>query len=362
VQTMRFDLRRQPEFQLSFASRMRIGAQRSLLRWLGRHEGICQRLLKRKRAEVERGLDPDTALILELAEITRQATLGRGDAPHERLMMKESIAVAEQLVDENLTITPRTIAGIPARLYEPSDLSRPSPGLLFVHGGGWVTGDLDTHDAWCRRLAVVGRMRVLAIEPRLAPEHPFPAPVDDTVLAFRQLAKEARSYGMDVTRLGVGGDSAGGNLSAVVGLETRKDAVRPVVTALLYPAVDATLSHPSIRNNGKGFLLTEESIEWYLNHYLGKSRPELVKNPRVSPLHESDVSGAPRALVVVAGFDPLVDEGVAYAEKLKKAGTTVDLVRYDALIHGFLLMTALSPAARTAADETAKRIGELLRA
>src|SRR5262249_42572895 len=149
-------------------------------------------------------------------------------------------------------------------------------------------------------------------------------------------------------------------LSAIVGLETRSDTIRPFSTLLIYPAVDATWSQPSIRTNGSRYFLTQDCLSWYLDHYIGRD-DSLRNNPRVSPLHEPDLKGAPRTLVAVAGFDPLVDEGVLYAKRLGEAGVNVDLLHYRSLIHGFILMTQASRAALHAADEIAKRAGEILR-
>jgi acetyl esterase len=202
-------------------------------------------------------------------------------------------------------------------------------------------------------------MRVVAVCPRLAPEHPFPAAVDDSIAAFRDVASRAESFGIDARRLGIGGDSAGGNLSAVVGLATRGDAQRPALTLLIYPATDLTRTLQSHTTRGDGYLLTRESMAWYTDHYTSGGDVSLV-DPRVSPLWEKDVSGAPRAIVVVAGFDPLVDEGVAYAQKLMDAKVETELMRFDALPHGFALMTGVVPAALEATHAIARRAGDAL--
>lgn len=371
-----------------FKSRVRVAATRPLLQWVRRTPSVRERLLARRRREVEAGLDPDTAILLELSELTGEGALGRGTADLERVKMMESIAIVEDIPlptsrlrdtsdlaisDRSLLIQPTPLTSLEARssgmggrdvwmrarLYAPRDLPASSPGLVFVHGGGWVTGDLDTHDTLCQRIARLGRVRVLALDPKLAPEHPFPTTLEETLAAFRHVIRHASDFGMDPDRVGIGGDSAGGNLSAVVSLATRHDDRRPRMSALLYPAVDATCSQPSITALGSGYILTKESIDWYLGHYIG-DRSELRTDPRVGPLHAADHRGAPPSLVVVAGYDPLVDEGVLYAETLKRAGVEVELLRYDSLVHGFLLMTAASEAASVATDHIARRIGEML--
>jgi acetyl esterase len=321
-------------------------------------------VLARRSADLAKGLDPDTAFMLALGDITGDTSLKKASVAAARRSMAETIAIVDDLPKGAIDVTNRMVPGangsIPARTYVPQ-LEGPSAGLVFVHGGGWVTGDLDTHDTLCRRLALVGGMRIVAIAPRMAPEHPFPAPLEDTLAAFRHIAKNAEAFGIDRRRLGIGGDSAGGNLSALVGLETRGDDAKPALTVLVYPALDATCSDPSHASRGTGYLLTAESIAWYLEHYLGHDRA-LRTNPRVSPLHCEDLAGAPRALVVNAGFDPLRDEAERYVERLQAAGSEVELLRYPALIHGFLLMTGMSEAARTATEEIARRTAAILAA
>ena len=351
--------------RLDFVSRARVRAGRRFARLVFGVPAIYSRLRDTRRADVARGLDPDVAVMLAAGELIGQTGAVARTPAYERREMAVSIGMADDAPRDAVDVRDLRVPGaadmLEARLYAPRGLPSPAPGLVFVHGGGWVTGDLDTHDGLCRRLAITGRLRILSVAPRLAPEHPFPAPVEDSIAAFRHVAGRARELGFDPTRLGIGGDSAGGNLAAVVGLATREDAVRPKLTVLVYPAVDATCSHPSHRTNGRGYFLTEESIRWYLGHYLGPDEA-LRTNPRVSPFHAMDLRGAPDALVAVAGFDPLLDEGVRYAERLEEAGARVTLLRYDALPHGFTLMTRLSRASLAATLEIALRAGELLRA
>jgi len=342
---------------------VRIALARPLVRWLLGNPAMQARVARLRAADLARGLDPAIAALLVLDARTGDSQAWTGSPARARHKLAASVAIVDDPPGERVFATDLDLAGpvapIPARHYEPDGLDAPSPGLVYVHGGGWVTGDLDTHDAFCRRLAALGRVRVVSIAPRLAPEHPFPAAVDDTLAAFRDVSARAAELGIDADHLGLGGDSAGGNLAAAVGLLTRDARLRPSLTALLYPGLDATCSQPSHRRLGDGFLLTQRGIAWYLDHYLGRGGANR-RDPRASPLLAPDLGGAPPALIVVAGFDPLVDEGEAYARRLAEAGADVTLLRFDALVHGFLFLNGVSPAALAATETVARRVGELL--
>jgi acetyl esterase len=224
---------------------------------------------------------------------------------------------------------------IPLRLYRHGEGSSPCPALVYFHGGGWVIGDLDTHDTLCRQLALASGCVVVSVDYRMGPEHPFPAAVDDAVAATRWLAAQAGALGLDATRLAVGGDSAGGNLAAVVALALRGE--RPLAFQLLiYPATDQHPTHASRQRNAQGYLLTEDTMRWFHDHYL--TDPALVDDWRASPLRHPDLSGLPPALVLTAGYDPLRDEGVAYAQRLSEAGVRASLQSFERQIHGFILM------------------------
>ncbi len=351
------------------AAELRLSALRRVSRSVFRSEraaGLRRLLLRGRATDVAEGLDPDIALMLVLAGATGNGELTAATPDKARRHMLEGIRLSEEMPEEPVDVRDVEVTGatgsLPARLYEPAGdarLERGSRGLVFIHGGGWVTGDLETHDTLCRRLAIHGRMRVLAVCPRLAPEHPFPAAVLDSIAAFRDVAARAESFGIDPERLGIGGDSAGGNLSAVTGLATRGDARKPALALLIYPATDATRTRQSHTTRGDGYLLTRETMSWYMDHYLGGADVSRI-DPRLSPLWEEDVRGAPPAIVVVAGFDPLVDEGVAYAERLREAGVPTELMRFDSLPHGFALMTGIVPAAMDATVALAKRAGATL--
>ena len=224
---------------------------------------------------------------------------------------------------------------------------------MFLHGGGFVFGDLDTHDAPCRILCRHGGMHVLAIDYRLAPENPFPAAVDDALAALRWAQTHAAELGADPARVGVGGDSAGANLSAVVAQLAAADGGQtPVCQMLIYPAVDRTRPYLSLELFKEGFLLTRDSIDWFHIHYVGDSGAAKT-DPRIGPLHAASLAGLAPALVVTAGFDPLRDEGEAYASALLAAGTTTVQRRFDSLVHGFFNMVGVSPSCRDAVIEIA---------
>lgn len=226
--------------------------------------------------------------------------------------------------------------GVPVRLYRPND--EKNLGLLvYYHGGGWVIGSLDTHDDVCRKLANAMGHAVLSVGYRLAPEHPFPAPVDDCVHALRWAHAHSNELGIDHQRIAVGGDSAGGNLAAVV---ANMNIVPLKFQMLIYPVTDATRRSASYRENADGYRLTASSMKWFCDHYLSGSNGSEV-DPRVSPLHEdpSILAKAPPAIVITAEFDPLRDEGEQYALRLLEAGVPCSLTRYYGQIHGFFSMS-----------------------
>jgi len=252
---------------------------------------------------------------------------------------------------EELTIP---VAGgtIPARLYAPAGTG-PLPVMVHFHGGGWVYMDLGTHDGYCRTLANRSGCAVVAVEYRKAPEHPFPVPVEDCYAALKWVAAHAGQLGIDAGRMGVVGDSAGGNLAAAVALMAR-DGGGPALRlqVLTYPAVDATMGQPSMTENAAAPLLGRPQMDWFWKHYnTNKADP---RDTRLSPLYAKDLTGLPPAFVSTAEFDPLRDEGEAYAGKLKNADVVVEYHRYGGVFHGFLLMSKIIPeAARLIAAQAA---------
>ena len=240
---------------------------------------------------------------------------------------------------------------IPLRLVRPAGVADAValPLLVYFHGGGWVIGDLDTHDVACRTLAASAGIAVLAVDYRLAPEHRFPAAVDDCIAAVRFARAEAAALGADAARIAVGGDSAGGNLAAVVCLALR-DAGEPLPAfqLLIYPATDMRAVAPSHTANGQGYMLTADSIAYYRGHYM----PDAAEwaDWRASPLLAADHAHLPPALVLTAGFDPLRDEGRQYADALSGAGVACQYICFERQIHGFVTMGRVIDEANTALD------------
>jgi acetyl esterase len=299
-------------------------------------------------------LDPQVRTLLD------QLAAG-GVKPLESLSVAEARAFMDSMrllhgaptplpVVRDITIE-RPAGTIPARLYRPREGGL-LPLLVYFHGGGWVIGNLETHDDVCRDLAAKGACAVLSIDYRLAPEHRYPAAADDCYAATEWAAARATVLGIDPGRLAVGGDSAGGNLAAVVSLMAR-DRGGPALRfqLLVYPATCGRLDSPSIHENATGYLLTRDAMVWFWSHYVPE--PADREHPYVSPLRAPDLRGLPPALVLTAEFDPLRDEGEAYAERLRAAGVPTTLARYDGQIHGFLTMGAFIDRAKTALDDAA---------
>ncbi|MSQ66152.1 MAG: alpha/beta hydrolase [Limnohabitans sp.] len=219
------------------------------------------------------------------------------------------------------------------------------PALVYYHGGGWVIGDVDTHDVLCRQLCQASGCAVFSVDYRLAPEHVFPAAYDDAQAAFQWVAANALSLHVDAKRIAVGGDSAGGNLAATVCLGARGGTHQPAFQLLIYPA---TLMYPdtqSYRDNGEGYALTAEVMDWFMDHYL-PSR-DLAHDWRASPLKAGSHAGLPPALVLTAGFDPLRDEGRLYADALSAAGGSAEYICFERQIHGFITMGRVMREAHT---------------
>lgn len=238
-----------------------------------------------------------------------------------------------------LQLMPGPAGPVPVRVYKPAGAAKSGilPALVYYHGGGWVIGDLDTHDVVCRQLANGSRCMVFSVEYRLAPEARFPAAVDDCIAVTRHIAERAGELGVDPKRIAVGGDSAGGNLAAVVCLDAR-DTHKPLpcFQLLVYPATDQRSGHPSHERNAEGYLLTRKVMNYFRGHYLPNEVDWL--DWRASPLLATSLQGLPPAYLITAGYDPLVDEGRAYAGRMSDEGVKVQYLEYPDMVHGFLLM------------------------
>ena len=251
---------------------------------------------------------------------------------------------------------PGPAGDIPVRVYTPEGQG-PFPMLMWYHGGGWVIGNVRTHDAICRHLARQAQCLVVSVDYRLAPEHKFPAAADDCYAATQWAADNASALNGDAARLAVGGDSAGGNLSAVVSLMARDRGGPALVHQLMvYPVTEFRLDTPSYSQNADGYLLTRDAMVWFWGHYLGNEGDGA--EPYASPMRAAELSGLPPALVITAEYDPLRDEGEAYAKLLEQAGVHTACTRYDGMVHGFFGMPDLLDKGREAIAEASAALRE----
>jgi acetyl esterase len=304
-------------------------------------------------------LDRDAERVLEMVRLSGRPPYETLSAPEARelfLAAREVLAPDPPPVAEVRELSAPGPAGaaVPLRLYRGAETAHDDtvPALVYFHGGGWVIGDLDTHDSLCRHLANAARCIVVAVDYRLAPEHKFPAAVEDCFAATSWIAREAAALGIDRERLAVGGDSAGGNLAAVVSLIARdRGAPELCCQALLYPTVECGMTHASHDRFAERYLLTRPTMKWFREHYL--RGPADVDDWRASPLRAADLSGVAPALVLTAGNDVLCDEGEAYAGRLQQAGVPVQLRHFPDQIHGFLTMGKIIEAAQPALDNIA---------
>ncbi len=272
------------------------------------------------------------------------------EAAEARAMAKEMPPAVEE-PEAVAVVYDRTIPGpdgdVPVRVYRPVEGGDPLPVVVYFHGGGWVICDLDTHDGTCRALANGVNAVVVSVDYRLAPEHKFPAAAEDAYEVTSWVAAHADELGVEPSRLAVAGDSAGGNLAAVVALMAR-DRGGPAITfqLLVYPVTNHSFDTDSYRENADGYFLHRASMEWYWRQYLADERDGA--NPYASPLRVEDARGLPPGMVITAEFDPLRDEGEAYGRKLAEAGVPFDVRRYDGVFHGFFSMVAFLDGAKQA--------------
>jgi acetyl esterase len=309
-------------------------------------------------------LDPDAAFVFKAFQEAGRPAYETLSPTEARDYYLQARLITNPEPPELKSVTPLAIPSphglIPARVYipkTPRQTSGLAPGLVFFHGGGWVIGNLDTHDVVCRKLADQGRLIVISVDYRLAPEHKFPAAVDDAMAAASWIAAHARAFGIDAARLLVGGDSAGGNLAAVVAIAAR-DGNGPAISGqlLIYPATDFAMTHPSHSEPETSILLTHSVIRWFRDHYLNDAAD--VHDWRASPARACTLIGLPPAYVLTAGADPLRDEGDEYAGRLKEAGVPVTHRTFPGQFHGFFTMGKLLQQANVAMGE----IGVWLRA
>lgn len=297
-------------------------------------------------------VDPALAPLLDMMN-----ALPHMNAPFDpaalRLADEQPMPVPKAGVAEVRDVTLDTSAGaVNARLYHPMP-GATLPLLVFIHGGGWVFGTLDTHDPLCRALAAAAEIAVLSLEYPRAPEHRFPTALDTVRAAVVTAAAEADTLGVDAGRIAVGGDSAGGNLSAALCLATR-DEGGPAIAhqLLLYPVVDNDFTRASYVENATGYMLSSEMMQWFWAQYLGDAGREA--GPLATPIRADSLAGLPSATIVTAEFDPLRDEGTAYAERLKAAGVAVTHDHFPGVIHGFASMLGMLPQADVAVGTAAR--------
>jgi len=310
-------------------------------------------------------VDPQIAAILQLLESSGAPSLASGTPDQARATfrfttvdMRDPSTLPQIASVENASID-GPAGGIPVRIYRPETTSSTVPTIVFFHGGGFVIGDLDTHDDHGRLLCRDVDAVVVSVDYRLAPEHKFPAGFEDCLTATRWAAEHIDSLGADPTRLAVAGDSAGGNLAAAVALVARDEGPRLAAQLLIYPGVDFTDDdvHQSRIDNAEGYFLTADDMQWFRNHYIADTH---VLDPRASVLHAADLAGVAPAVIGVAEFDPLRDEGEAYAKKLSDAGVEVVLHRFDGMVHGFYGMGVLSAKAAEAVQQLNADLRRLL--
>jgi acetyl esterase/lipase len=248
-------------------------------------------------------------------------------------------------------VLPGPSAAIPVRVYTPRDLDAPAGVLGYFHGGGFIAGSVDSHDGTVRELAAGAGCVAVSVEYRLAPEHPYPAALDDCLAALHWVAANAAEIGGDPGRIAIGGDSAGGNLAAAVALRNRDEGGPALAFQLLvYPVTDVACVTPSMTENATGYMLTADSMRWMWSNYLAGGVADAATDPYASPAAAPDLAGLPPAMVITAEYDPLRDEGEAYAARLLAAGVATDVIRYDGQIHGFFSMHALAPQSKAAID------------
>jgi acetyl esterase len=285
------------------------------------------------------GLHPEALLLGKLAAIGRDPMSDAAPVTEQRRRLALTAWPMGLRPKLPLTVSDHRAGEIPVRLYAPHAAPAPGPLLVYFHGGGWVQGSVATHDASCRLLAHLSGVRVLSVDYRLAPEHPYPAAVEDAVAAYAWAAGHGDRLGADPSRLAVGGDSAGGNLAAVVALTARDDERLPdaAFQLLLYPVTDVTAKTESYAHFCDGYLLTESGMDWFISKYLPD--PARRAEPQASPLHAPQLAGLPPAYVATCIPDVLRDEGEAYAARLREAGVPVATHRHDQ-VHGFFNTTA----------------------
>jgi acetyl esterase len=291
-------------------------------------------------------LDPTAQVMLDL--IGDMMGIGP-DATPEQVRANVNASLASEVVPRQPVhqVTDRTIPGadgpIPVRIYSPS-AEQGLPVIVWLHGGGWVIGNLDTHDQLCRLLCDGSGAIVVSVDYRLAPEAKFPCAVDDCVAAWEWVTAHAAEFGGDPARVALGGDSAGGNLAAVVPLVARDRGLQaPALQLLVYPVTNYEFESSSMIENAKGYMLETEHVRWFFDHY-ARSETDFG-DWRCSPMQASDLEGLPPAVVITAEFDPLRDQGEAYGRRLQAAGVPTEIVRVDGVFHGFFGMHAfLTPA------------------
>lgn len=317
-------------------------------------------LAGRRQSLGHRMLDPKAQVVGEFGKQIRPPHILPASVVEAREQMAKLVALMDEPPPELARIENFTCPGpagaIPLRLYSPAPRGAALPVVCYLHGGGWVQGSLESHHGCCGKLAAWGNVMVVAIDYRLAPEHKFPAGVEDATAAVRWLQDNAAGLGGDGKRLAVAGDSAGGNLTAAVCQQlAAKGGTMPSAQVLIYPAVDFAMNLPSHGEMREGYIIPRNRMDWYKGLYL-RSEAD-AKDARASPLLAKSLKGQPPAMVITAGFDPLRDEGKAYADRLAAAGVPVVYREWPGQIHGFTILTRVIPQG----NECLREIAEYLK-